>query len=222
MPAFEELISRTAGSRSKCLIGDIQVEASVTQTHDLKAKITDHPVEKGINITDNYRPKGRELKIDGIISNTPIIPVIPLVTTIDAVKNLADGNAKPVDEMWERFKEMFKNSEIIQIKTSLDTYDNMAIESLSVTRENSVGDALQFTMMAKEVRIVITEYGDKLTVAKKPGGQKKKKKGQQTKPPASKEQLGSTPLRHYQAGGGDNFFSTAIEKFATWITGGGG
>lgn len=53
---------------SKVLWFDVTTE----ENHQLKAEITEHPVEEGINVTDNVRPEADVVTITAFISNTPI------------------------------------------------------------------------------------------------------------------------------------------------------
>lgn len=53
-------------------IGDIWIDVSVREGHDLQAEVTEHPVESGANIADHIRPLPATLAIDGIVTNHPI------------------------------------------------------------------------------------------------------------------------------------------------------
>ncbi len=47
------------------------LDVSISETHSLESEITQHPVEVGIDITDNIRNKPRPLRIDGVVTDTP-------------------------------------------------------------------------------------------------------------------------------------------------------
>jgi hypothetical protein len=47
-------------------------DVTTEEGHHLKAEVTEHPVEEGINVTDNVRPEADELSLTCFISNTPI------------------------------------------------------------------------------------------------------------------------------------------------------
>jgi hypothetical protein len=53
-------------------IGTIWIDVSLSETHQLSAQVTEHPVEDGVNITDHIRPQPRSIQIEGIVTNHPI------------------------------------------------------------------------------------------------------------------------------------------------------
>lgn len=50
----------------------IRIDATVSRTHVFANTVTDHPVERGANITDHVRPDPVRLNIVGVVSNAPI------------------------------------------------------------------------------------------------------------------------------------------------------
>src|SRR5713101_5273233 len=54
------------------LLDVITIDATLQEVHKADAEVTEHPVELGADITDHVRPKPVELRIEGIISDTPI------------------------------------------------------------------------------------------------------------------------------------------------------
>jgi hypothetical protein len=52
-------------------IGSIWIDVSISEKHSVGADVTQHPVERGGDITDHIRPKPREIQIEGFVSNHP-------------------------------------------------------------------------------------------------------------------------------------------------------
>jgi hypothetical protein len=50
----------------------LTLDATTSETHEISAVVTDHPVEKGVNISDHVRPEPDVIKLEGVVSNTPI------------------------------------------------------------------------------------------------------------------------------------------------------
>lgn len=50
----------------------ITLDASVEEKHSFVTAVTDHPVEKGLNVSDHLRPEPIILQIEGVISNHPV------------------------------------------------------------------------------------------------------------------------------------------------------
>jgi len=166
-------------------IGDIYLDASIREGHKLSGKITSHPVETGIDVTDNYRVDPRAISISGIITNTPLEPL--------------PGSTDRVADTWATLQSYFDNSEVINIVTSLKVYESMVLTSLSVTRDAKSSQVLNFTADAKELRFVSTEYTRAVRVkkVKKPKPSKPTKGDQTAETPAAQEPAnkGNRPVK---------------------------
>ena len=173
---------------SKVIIAGIQVDASVSEQHTLSGHVTSHKVEKGIDVTDNYRARPKKIRIDGVISNKQLTQGAPSSADISTDRLSETGNKTPVVEAWDRLKAIFDASEVITIETSLQTYQNMALESLSVTRGTNNGDNLRFSATAKEIRFVETGYEKPIKLPKENRGQNNKDNGKQTNKDASEKE----------------------------------
>lgn len=53
-------------------IGTIWIDVSLSETHQLSAEVTEHPVEDGSAISDNIRPAPRVIQLEGLVTNHPI------------------------------------------------------------------------------------------------------------------------------------------------------
>ena len=53
-------------------IGDIWIDVSVREGHDLSAEVTEHPVESGASVADHIRPLPPIIEIEGMVTNHPI------------------------------------------------------------------------------------------------------------------------------------------------------
>jgi hypothetical protein len=186
-----------SGTTSQVVIGEVQVDASTNEGHGLTGVVSSHPVESGQPITDHYSVDPDELTIEAVITKSPLKTGYPGQSAISSVGSLIDGKGgDPVLDAWAAIENYFKNSELITITTSLKTYTNMALVSFSVTRSADTGDALSFSLNARELRIVETATATALEdiqaknarKAKSKTTQDKKNKGRKQKKKASKEQ----------------------------------
>jgi hypothetical protein len=55
------------------LTEEIVLDATVRQVHRASATITEHPVEEGSNISDHIRPDLDAIRVEAVITNTPIV-----------------------------------------------------------------------------------------------------------------------------------------------------
>ncbi len=140
MPSPIELIFQTHTAK----IASLELDASLSEEHSADADVTDHPVEAGSDISDNFRSKPKQIKINGFITNTPVKFGLNTPTKRDV-------NA------WINLNDIRDNAFIVTIVTTLATYDNMAMVSLTSTRDAASGNALNFTASFREIRTVKSE-----------------------------------------------------------------
>jgi hypothetical protein len=126
-------------------IGDIELDASVHETHRTSAKATRHPVEAEAGdpgtITDHVLVEPITIQIDGIITNTP-------------VELLAGAFSLGQDPVHDSYEELVKNvllGKVVTVVTTLWEYENMLIENLEVTRDVKKGNALHFSATATQI-----------------------------------------------------------------------
>ncbi len=162
-------------------IGELELDAIVSERHNFSSEITEHPVESGSVIADHIYNKPISIDLDCIITNTPMTWVG--LTAFDSFQRFNAGENNDFSEIaFKKIEEIFKKREPITIATSLKSYDNMVLESLSVERGGGTSSSLHFNCAAKQIRIV-DQLLVKISKAKNPRAQPKQKKGlQETKP----------------------------------------
>jgi len=60
------------GSKKSAVIGVMNLDASLQETHELTAVATKNEVEDGVDVTDHVKLENPKLTIEGIVSDTPI------------------------------------------------------------------------------------------------------------------------------------------------------
>lgn len=167
---FSEVFMRNVlGVRQKAFVGlpvegqpDAQFDvvffdASISETHSTTASIVQHPIETGGNITDHYRGNADELQMDVVVSDTPIRFLSLLRPGDPTVDPERQRNGKRSIDAYERLRAFIDEASVVDIFTTLRTYKSMALESISVTRDASTGNALRASLRFKEIVIVSTE-----------------------------------------------------------------
>lgn len=177
--SVREVISLIYGS-SKALIGEIMVDAFINESHTFSNEISEHPVENGFSIVDHIQNQPLSLSLNGIISNTPM-DLLGLVAIDSANRLLSENKDDFCETAFKKIEELFAKREPITIATSLKTYPNMVLESLTIERGGGIGDALSFTCIAKQIRIVNQSLIN-IPEQKFKRGQPKKNKGLQESP----------------------------------------
>ncbi len=154
------------------------MDASVREVHSVAGEVSDHPVESGIDIVDNYRVLPRLLEVEAVITDTPLAVGLPGASLITSAAAVINGDEKPSVNAWQELQRYFDQAVVLTIETSLQTYDNMVLTSLDITRDASTANGLHFTFSAREVLFATTEEG--AAISKIVTGQAKKSAGKAT------------------------------------------
>lgn len=142
-------------------IDSLIIDCSVTESHGRESETTDHPVEEGFNITDHVRPKPDMVTIEGIVTDTPL-------STEQQVR-VINGHNVPVNTSTApqgdpgrsknalTFLEKLRIGQLITVATGIKVYESMQITSLTVPRDKGTIASLKFTVICKQVRVVLNQ-----------------------------------------------------------------
>jgi hypothetical protein len=130
----------------------IDFDATISESHNLTAQLTDHPVELGSNITDHYRILPQSITVNGIISNNPLLGLAGNIQNItsDSGTRISSG---PSDQAYDSLRNSMRSGNLLTIFTTLKEYNNMLITSVSVRRDANSGNILNSIVTLREVRI---------------------------------------------------------------------
>lgn len=126
------------------IIAGFWVDCTLRESHTFDSDVTNYPVESGSNITDNIRPLPLIVEMEGVVSNTPIGALVNQRAALSAM------GVKPSDDCYDTFTRLWQTREPIQIVTSLRTYDNMAMKSLSFPRGDHE-DGIKFNATFQQI-----------------------------------------------------------------------
>jgi hypothetical protein len=130
--------------------------------------ISEHPVERGLPVSDHIRQKSERLTVEGVITNTPIDPV--LAGALPSTPGIPRLELSRAEAVYQTLCDLWRTPALIPIKTSSRTYENMALVSLSTTRDEKSGDALKFTGVFQSVRLVDLKTSNVAVKTKRGGG----------------------------------------------------
>lgn len=160
-------------------IGSLELDASITEGHSAEVEATEHPVEKGANISDHARVKPETLQMEGLISATPIGK---------------DPGLDYIETAYATLRKLKDARELLTIVTALRTYDNMMLVKLDVPRDAHSGDALRFTATFKEIRLAEVQ-SIQVQTRKVPKAKGKTKTGAAVAPPVKEEEVRTSLLQ---------------------------
>lgn len=129
------------------LVAGFAIDASVTEDHTARNEVTDNPVESGAVMTDHVRRMPATLTLECIVSDSPL-------GQVEALRG--EGTVPSVDAR-AHLESLLANPEPFTVVTSIRTYENMVIESLSEPRRAGIGHAMRFTATLRQITIVTNE-----------------------------------------------------------------
>lgn len=137
-------------------IGDIIVDVLRSETPVYEYEITEHPVEAGLDVTDNRIKRPTGLIMDCILSDTVLDPASIAAAVTAGV--LAKG-VPPLtwQSKWQAMKELAEKNQVVAIYTPLDTYQSMMLKSLRLTQDKDTANAAFVTVEFREIRTVFSE-----------------------------------------------------------------
>lgn len=147
-------------------IGSLTIDATLSEEHSSEAEVTDHPIEQGADVSDHKRVKPNQIRINGVVSNTPL-----------AFLNFNSGD-RAVDA-WGQLLFLQHEQKLLTVVTTLNTFENMAIVSLTAPRDAKRGHMLEFTAVLREIFTAESQNVKADNAAAKPTAQ-----GKRPTPPA--------------------------------------
>jgi len=129
------------------------IDAAIKEEHKLDSKITRYPVEEGSNITDNIKPEPREISIEAVASDAPSDAIVTERKNRGFALD-ATGDASVHEQTYKFLEAIFNARERVTITSSLRTYENMLMDKLSIPRDSSNADSLEFSATFTEAIIV--------------------------------------------------------------------
>lgn len=147
----------------RVLINGFPVDATVSESHDHAAEVSEYPRESGTVSSDHVRIKPLKITIEGIVSDCPLGD---LATDPSRV-----GIAVMTQQAYSNLLLTFATTEPIDIVTSLQTYKSMVLDGLSIPRESGEPFQLHFKATFTQVTIVTNNRSTIRTAT--PAGQKR-------------------------------------------------
>lgn len=124
-------------------IKSVKLDVSVEETHTGESDVTEYAVEEGSNISDNSRPKPRELTIHGFVTSAPLS--LDAYTTVPGLKPLRGKN------VWEKLDGWRRTGERLRVETSFFRYTNLVLKSITVPRNAKNSDGVEFNLVFRQV-----------------------------------------------------------------------
>ena len=155
------------------ILNVLTLDCTVSEGHEKSATVTDHPVEEGSDISDNYRLNPDFVTINGIVSDNPVLALASIRAQsalrtpegASALRIKEDGTqAKDVkatrsEEAYAFVERLMEQKRLVRASTNLKDYKNMAITNLRVPKDVQVATILDATFELREIVKARTEVG---------------------------------------------------------------
>lgn len=138
----------------RCVIdvgGDspVELDATTNEQHSARVEITKHPIEEGANPTDHARVLPEALKLEGIVTNAPLLQ--------PASRSAPPGEQGYAQSSYATLLALKNARRAVSVKTNLRTYRNMVLTQLDTPVDFKTGDAVKLSLGFEEIRIVKSE-----------------------------------------------------------------
>ena len=194
-------------------VGGIAFDLLLSEDHSLSSTVSERSIENGSVISDHVQKQLREGSLTGLVSNYSVnqyIPELPLalqakiatrrkVSAADV--EIADRPTNRALDAYQLFKMLWENAEPVTISTTMETYENVVVTEISTGRNGDTGDALEFSVRFRQVRIVTLEQAIIETAIRpnKPGTSSTAKKDRAAKQASTKQDQGRGTTTTIQA-----------------------
>lgn len=121
-------------------MGALVLDATLEESHEFGARVTEFPIEGGAIITDHVALQPRTLTLQGFVTDTPL-----------ALANFSLGRSRTASSYF-LLEEMWRARIPFAVVSRLKLYENMVIESLVIPKDKE--GALRFTCTMKQLTFV--------------------------------------------------------------------
>ena len=120
----------------------VEFDALIDETLSLHSNIPTYPVERGFEVSDSIILQARTLDMTIYVTNTP-------VTWVERHRT----DQARVEDVVDRLKEIYYTKKLVTVTTTDDTYENMGIISIELTKALETGTSREIPIHFQEVRV---------------------------------------------------------------------
>lgn len=136
------------------MIGPIEVQVAIEETFEDELQITEHPVERGTNISDHAFKRTPTVTMTCGWSNADYAALLGTIESVFTGGGLP--SAQYIETVYSQLLSLQELAVPFDVTTSLRLYTDMLIRSLVVKRDLKTGAALMVEATLKQVKIVNT------------------------------------------------------------------
>ena len=138
-------------------IGGVEVDVTNLEKKSLRYTVSKHPVEAGLDISDNRYKEPTRVRIEGEMTDTPLGLDAALATAITAAAGGPGFQLLTWRDKKEALEAVADSHEVIDIVGRLDVYLDMTLTLVDVSETPNTAGYYPFTIEAEESRQVSSE-----------------------------------------------------------------
>lgn len=123
-------------------INNIEFDALISQDKTLESDIPEYPIENGFKVSDAIIRSPERLSMTLYLTPTPV-----------TWHSRHSGGQSRVDTIVKELEELYFNGEPVTVVTSDETYTDMGIESITISKSVEVGYAIEIPISLKKIRV---------------------------------------------------------------------
>jgi len=160
----------------------IILDATLTERHSYQADVTESPVEKGANVSDNIRAKPDVLSIEGFIADFPLANDGRSKTNSagPTAQNRPPSVGERSKNALAQLRRLQTEGVLITVSTAVTEYKSMCLQSCEVSRNSKLGAGIPVSLVLKQINQVETKRVQ-VVRAKENKGKPKVKEGKKDK-----------------------------------------
>lgn len=130
-------------------------DATLSEVHSARSRISDFPIENGSDISDNVQKLPRRYSMEGMVTNNPVGIFAPFSSGVGSVTELFGGVSRKQNAFDQVFR-IWDLKQKVDIVTGMTIYRDMLIDSVDAPRDRNTGDSTRFRINFKQITTVET------------------------------------------------------------------
>ena len=122
-------------------VDGIEFDALISSDEGHTAEIPDYPIETGFMVSDTITIQPMTLSMTLFLTDTPV-----------TWRSRFGGGQGRSDQVIDQLKRTYEKRELVTVVTSEQTYENMGIESYTISKSLDIGYAYQIPISFKQVK----------------------------------------------------------------------
>jgi hypothetical protein len=149
-------------------VGEIAIDCSHSEIIEYANVVTMHPVQDGSFVSDHIYKKPVKIKLQGSIvdASTSVFGAVRNVANVfngNILNNIQSAfSSKGRNQLtaYEALKDFATNKPVVDLVMYWDSFENMAIESITMPRDGKTGERLYFEMTLVNVVYAGVEFSN--------------------------------------------------------------